>query len=615
MKLYMKMVLLFSVMMLVTVAIFSSYSVRLNFESFSDLSNLQYVSISHTVSEALDQQISLMDLVLEELLDNASFMAALNQFVRDDSGDQKMATAARNIVLQQLYRSPLVENFYRVSFYTREGEFVTSRPEKDDYLASGTKRAQEVISSLPWLDEADRSPASRHILAAHPDFLSVRRDMPVYGIVRAVVYHGNHLGYLEVSNEFSELEAMMAIAHQADVSVQVRFDDGTLLYSSTETPLNYAADMPQGVIVNWSDEDAGISQSVMHTRVEWLNLSLYVAKDKAVIEASLEDIFHSIVRTAVLITIPTLLLVALFSMQLTQSIRKLTRKVQQSPVDRSPGDEASIRQALSTTVTSISDPEIHELELTFNNLMLKQRESTMNEIAMREGTLQAQLNALQTQINPHFVYNTLNIISAKSMESGNYDVIEICDQFAQMLRYSTDTRSRTATMAEELENVHYYLMLSKARYEENLEFTIDVPDNLGGLTVPKLTLQPLVENAINHGFNGKNALRRLWITGKIQDSQFILEIRDNGNGFSDDQLIQLRQKIRLVEANQLSIESNDGHIGLINTCLRLHYYSKGTMHMALRNEDGAVVTLTFLYPGNGREDSGETKSSARPDRA
>lgn len=167
--------------------------------------------------------------------------------------------------------------------------------------------------------------------------------------------------------------------------------------------------------------------------------------------------------------------------------------------------------ALSTTVTSTGDPEIHELELTFNNLMLKQRESTLNEIAMREGTLQAQLSALQMQINPHFVYNTLNIISAKSMESGNYDVIEICDQFAQMLRYSTDTRSRTATMAEELENARYYLMLSKARYEDNLEFTIDVPENLTSLTVPKLTLQPLVENALSHGFNGANALRKLWL--------------------------------------------------------------------------------------------------------
>ena len=68
-------------------------------------------------------------------------------------------------------------------------------------------------------------------------------------------------------------------------------------------------------------------------------------------------------------------------------------------------------------------------------------------------------------------------------------------------------------MAEELENVRYYLMLSKARYEDNLEFTIDVPDNLNALVVPKLALQPLVENALNHGFNGSNALRKLWITG------------------------------------------------------------------------------------------------------
>lgn len=179
----------------------------------------------------------------------------------------------------------------------------------------------------------------------------------------------------------------------------------------------------------------------MHTRVEWLNLNLYVAQDNAAIAASLSRICQTIIHTSVFIIVPTLILIALFSMRLTQSIRKLTRKVQQSPVDSAPGDEAQIRQALSTTVTSTRDPEIHELELTFNNLMLKQRESTLNEIAMREGTLQAQLSALQTQINPHFVYNTLNIISAKSMESGNYEVIEICDQFAQMLRYATDTRS------------------------------------------------------------------------------------------------------------------------------------------------------------------------------
>lgn len=496
MKLNVKMMLLFSAMMLAAVAILSSYSTQLNIDSFTDLSNQQFHNISHTVSEALDQQISLMDLVLEELLDNASFMAAINQFVRDDSDDQKVGTAARNTVLQLLYRSPLVENFYRVSFYTRSGDFVTSRFEKDDYLVSGTERAGEVISALPWLDEVDRSPTQRHILASHSDFFAVRRDMQVYGIVRAVVYHGNALGYLEVSNEFSELESIMDIASQENASIQVGFDDGTLLYSSTGTPLPYPADMPEDQIVDWSDPALGISQSVVHTRVEWLNLSLYVAKDNAIIEASLSRIYQTIIRTSIFILIPTLALIALVS-HAAYPVHPPAH-AQGAAIswwDSSPGDEASIRRALSTTVTSTGDPEIHELELTFNNLMLKQRESTLNEIAMREGTLQAQLSALQMQINPHFVYNTLNIISAKSMESGNYDVIEICDQFAQMLRYSTDARSRTATMAEELENARYYLMLSKARYEDNLEFTIDVPENLTSLTVPKLTLQPLVENA------------------------------------------------------------------------------------------------------------------------
>ena len=109
---------------------------------------------------------------------------------------------------------------------------------------------------------------------------------------------------------------------------------------------------------------------------------------------------------------------------------------------------------------------------------------TLNEIAMREGTLQAQLSALQTQINPHFVYNTLNIISAKSMESGNYEVIEICDQFAQMLRYATDTRSRTATvngqtltLTRKETGILEYLMVHQGRPVSQEELMEHVWDN------------------------------------------------------------------------------------------------------------------------------------------
>ena len=267
--------------------------------------------------------------------------------------------------------------------------------------------------------------------------------------------------------------------------------------------------------------------------------------------------------------------------------------MQKLPVDRVLDNQPEAIKPLSELVTSHHDTEVRQLEKVFNDVMLRLHDTAINNLTLREGTLQAQLSALQTQINPHFIYNTLNIISAKSMESGNFDVIEICDQFAQMLRYSTDTRSRTATMAEEIENVRNYLMLVKARYEENLEFVIDVPDDLTGITVPKLTLQPIVENALTHGFDGKNVLRRLSVTGRIENAQLILEIRDNGTGFSDEMLHSLRSRIEEIEAGKVSIESTGGHIGLVNTCLRLHYYSKGTMRISIRNENGAVITMTM----------------------
>ena len=161
-------------------------------------------------------------------------------------------------------------------------------------------------------------------------------------------------------------------------------------------------------------------------------------------------------RLALLILLPSMVLIVLVSIGLTRSIRKLTRKVRQVPADSVLSPSALPDEKLLSTVTSQRDRETYELEQVFNHLMLRLRDSMTNELALREGALHAQLSALQTQINPHFIYNTLNIISAKSMESGNYEVIEICDQFAQMLRYSTDTRSRIATMAEEIENCLLY---------------------------------------------------------------------------------------------------------------------------------------------------------------
>ena len=593
MKLSWKMILIFSVMLLATTLILVLYSAQNILESTNVYTSARFLNMGKSISKALDQQISMMELTAEELLDNTSFTAALNQMVRDDSEDQKLATAASQSVLQILYRSPLVSNHYRVTFYTRDGLFVTSHVQRGDVLQSGTASAQAVISALPWLDDVDADPTRQHILEPHPDFLAMQRGARVFGIVQAVTYHDKQLGYLEVCSEYTILNDLMRMVDEDTIMTQAVFDDGTVLYSDSRLPFTCPEDLPTDTLSIYTDENSGMRCNVMHVRCEWLSLNIYLVQDKAIIENSQALVRQEIMEISFIIMGCAIVLVVVVSFRLTRSIRQLTSKVSHLKVEHVLNNQPDVTQALTATVIAPEDAELHQLEKVFNDMMLHLRESAQNELILREGTLQAQLSALQTQINPHFIYNTLNIISAKSMENGNWEVIEICDQFARLLRYSTDTRSRAATLVEEIENVRCYLMLAKCRYEENLEFTIDIPEDITDIRIPKLTLQPLVENALNHGFTGNNDKRCLSITGKLEDNLLSLEIRDNGAGFLPEILASLQQKLQQIQDGTMTINAAGGHIGLINTCLRLHYYSQGTMRVSIRNDSGAVVCLTM----------------------
>lgn len=590
MKLSIKMTLLFTFMMLVSLFVFTHLASQYSISGANAFTQARFRNMSTSIERDLDREFSMMEMTLQELTVNTTFTAALNQLVRDDSADPKMRLAASNAALQQLLQSSLVDMFYRVSFYTPDGIFLTSRPEKDASLVSGSAQAQELISSLIWLDKAKRS-NSPLLLGPHSDIFSPNHQVQVYSIVQPIQYHGNFIGYLEVSRQTDELLRLMEFIDNDVVSVEIISEDGRCFFDSRTPDWIWKDAIAEDSFTIVETQNAG-KRAVYYKKMPEFGLHLYISQSNSIEDKNNSHIRSIMSRYALFILIPSALIVMMMSLGLTRSIRKLTKKVRQIPGDSMlhPDEPA---QMPTIHVVSRKDQEIYELEQVFNHLMIRLRESTTNEITLREGTLHAQLNALQMQINPHFIYNTLNIISAKSMESGNFEVIEICDQFAQMLRYSTDTRSRTATMAQEIENVRNYLLLAKARYENNLEFTINVPENLNEILVPKLTLQPLVENALTHGFDGKNELRKLSVTGHIENDSLILEIRDNGTGFSEEMLHTLRERIQKIEEGKGSLEAIEGHIGLVNTCLRLHYYSQGKVHVSIRNEDGAVITITL----------------------
>ncbi len=595
MKLNIKMMVLFSVIMLMALFAFSSFTIEMNISGSNIYTTARFTNMSTSIARDLEQNINMMHMTANDLSKNLSFTSSLNQFVRDDSTDHKVGAAARKAALQSLYQSSLVDQCYRVSFISLDGSYITSLPDKDfAYTASPEDILETLQSNLISFPESDNERFVCQFLAPHNDIFAPRQDVKAFGIVHPIAHFGNIIGYVTVLNEISTLDHILDfIDNTSEVEVQAVFDDGTLLYCSRDTSRDYPNTLPMGSMQPWNDSKAATTLEVLHTRIESLGLNLYIAQDKQITVFRNNSIRNDIIKCALLVMLISFALIGAISLRLTRSIRLLTKRVKQAPDKNVLLCESPSAQILTETVTAPGDHEIYELELAYNEMMLRLRNSTLNELNLRESTLQAQLNALQTQINPHFIYNTLNIISAKSLENGNFDVIEICDQFASMLRYSTDTRSRTATMLEEIENVRSYLLLSKARYEDNLEFFIDMPDDLQNMEVPKLTLQPLVENALTHGYDGKNVLRKLSIIGKIAGNTLILEIRDNGTGFSPDLLEELQKRIADIEADSSSIEDSGSHIGLLNTCLRLHYYSKGAIHVSIRNHHGAVVTLTM----------------------
>jgi len=591
MKISIKMILVFSLLVVLTTA----FNAIMLFKTQQNLLNSAFINrYSDTggrIIGELEQYVANMEMALDEVTADVEFM---NAFARASSDSQKgelhSLLAAQNVMSRAMYRSPIITSFYRVDVFTRSGFFLGSRFEKNATAVSMSDEIQEIIAEIPWLEYVEEHPYKKHLLGVHMDEWNTTGQMPVFSVVRAAMWYGQHVGFVEVSEPFSALEEIFTGGKDSDMFIQAVFHDGKTFFCQENDHAVYG-EIPVDTLTSITLQD-GSKRNVMRMQSKKLGMDIYVAQDLSVYNQQYREsvVHYLIIESALMVGI--LVIIILTSLGMTRSIRSLTRKVQQFPTDALMAHE--IPMAHDSFVTRKNDIEIHNLEQVVNKLVNRLHLSVHNEMAMRESTLQAQLNALQTQINPHFIYNTLNIIAAKSFEESEA-IPTICSELSKMLRYATDTHSREATLGDEVHNVESYLAVVKARYEDNLNYTISIPEEMYRLWIPKLTLQPIVENALQHGFHPDREVQEISVIGRIENGLLHLLVRDNGTGFEDNKLAQLQRMINKIEAN--ADDSSDafdgGSIGLRNTCLRLHHYSNGRMHMLLHNDNGAVVELTF----------------------
>lgn len=148
------------------------------------------------------------------------------------------------------------------------------------------------------------------------------------------------------------------------------------------------------------------------------------------------------------------------------------------------------------------------------------------------------------QINPHFLYNTLDGIRGQALENDQWEIALMTEKLSRFFRYCISSRGDIVRLAEELRNVQDYFGIQKFRFGDRIELHIDIEDDaVLQYYVPKLTIQPIIENAIVHGIEGHTGNGQVWLNIRTTESTLYINVTDNGGGMSLEQLTQLRRKL------------------------------------------------------------------------
>ena len=236
----------------------------------------------------------------------------------------------------------------------------------------------------------------------------------------------------------------------------------------------------------------------------------------------------------------------------------------------------------------ISDNEIGSLTRSFNVMTHRIRELMEQNVKEQEQKRKIELKALQSQINPHFLYNTLDSIIWMAEGKKYEDVVLMTASLARLLRQSISNEDETVLIGQEIQYVKSYLTIQKMRYKDKLEFEINVDPSINSVHIVKLVLQPIVENAIYHGLKYKESKGMLTVNGYQKDGNAVIEIADDGVGMDEETLN------RIFEKHKVNYRSNG--VGVYNVQRRLCMYYGKEYGLSYKSEKGKGTTVTVVIP-------------------
>lgn len=302
------------------------------------------------------------------------------------------------------------------------------------------------------------------------------------------------------------------------------------------------------------------------------------------------EMFYGILFTAVVLILFSVFLVLFLSHRITKPLKLLQRKMKhigegrfavRIPVERN--DEVG---ELTAALNRMSDEIASLIEKN------KEEESKRRQI---------QLQTLEYQINPHFLYNTLDSVNMLARKHNDPVIADIVTYLSRLFRIGLNQGREMITVGDEIRHVTYYLKIQEIRFEGQLYWDIQADESIEHVKMIKFVLQPLVENSINHGIRKRDEAGHIYVRAWVEPGFVVLEVEDDGVGMDPEQLERVRASL---EENAEEETDKDHGFGLRNVHqrIRLHYGPEYGLALTSEKGDGTVVTVRLPNPAGEQEE-------------
>jgi len=540
-----------------------------------DYSSKMMTQVAENANSNIDMVVQNMDMIAKQVV----FSNVINDELFDESTMQK------SIILPLTNRREISNALYSLlgpNFSTIEQINIIDY-NTGNYISVGTFPLETIVAvselkQCDWVQETICAEGKMCIISPHKDMWSVNSDNTVFSVTRLLIssIDEDRLGIVEVPcdvNKVNEIMDNILTSNDYLKKIFVFTKDNTLIYGSESEAHQYLSSIIENKQQGISSFKFG-NEYVSYNVSENTGWTVLIVANESLVETPVSTVYTNTIIILIFAIIATLLLSYYLSGKFTKPISEIYNNINSIKF---------IKGQVNLNIDNDKN-ELEELSLFFESLC-NRLDKAIDEAALAHSCeTEARKMALEAQINPHFLYNTFAIIQTYAEEGETAEISAVCDDLAYLLRYAVSEKNIESTVCTELKACAIYLNLMHRRNFNRLSFSINVDKQILDKYMPRMILQPIVENSFKHGLM-QNEEWKVDIRGFLEGDSWKIEISDNGCGIDESIINKIYDGIEKADFINYSMDDTHKSIGLVNIGIRLKLYLGEKMIFIIENKE------------------------------